>query len=806
MYLFSTQWANDAADAVVAGTHNSIIQFHKNQRKGPGFHRHPPGYIVEGEDEPEAVTRKTKTGKRGAAAAARDKDGDREEEEIKLDGHKRKNSRANLNTENQSAATKKRKTSIQKDSPSVKTQSPPPFLRSSRRLRNLHNPTTISPSLPPPPPTPSTSDSDEDDKEDDDEEKLKTPSPVPVPAQLSGLSHARATRSSRRLMNVSPPQVDAANDPEDLTASKPSPMNDDSTPDVTRDLEEEEDGQPENMEDGNTVDNERNEAREDAYRSPDFHSLEDLSGQPSDESRPDLDKDNNYTICHGTPRAAPLQVPTTDMSSPKEWQEEQLVRQQQHSLPQYTEPKSSDLYSAPTSESVVSPDLAAGDSVMDITSTPSTLHVQDGRGVNSNTHTSSEHHPAPPLFTQAAALPYQQKDWGPGVLSGHSPYPSNITSGYHPGMYGHPMHGMPYHPPPGQPPMAGHSYPYTMAYSWGHPSAVAASQHQHQQVMVPPQARLGEGLLQGRPGIMPGGVVESPGYPHGHLRPPMHAAAAGGMSESSSHYKEKRKSYSDSPSTSPAPAQGLMGGSAQSRAPGPDMLLLGPSSYMSSRDIPPQHPLTHSFIGSTAAGAHHPMSHDHLPHHPFPYSFEPSAHPSLQMWQQSQMQGQQLRPITGVPHAQLAAPIAPCGLWYGPGESSVPSHLVPSQELHVSTAGKKAGGSGRGKMKRDSGDGHSNMSSNRNSNNNNSTAKLAEKSYVADYQAKAFPDLVQRSSDVVQQQVLVEQGVCNSAQQANSQEAPQQLLVGTASTLQQEQQLSVAEYHQTGGLADTNGW
>ena len=108
------------------------------------------------------------------------------------------------------------------------------FLAIELLVEKRAQPYLICPPLPSHP-TPSISNSDKDDKEEDKEEKTRTPSSHPVPAKLSGLSHASTTRASQRIMNVSPPQDDAANDTENSTASKPSHLNKDITQDVTKD-------------------------------------------------------------------------------------------------------------------------------------------------------------------------------------------------------------------------------------------------------------------------------------------------------------------------------------------------------------------------------------------------------------------------------------------------------------------------------------------------------------------------------------------------------------------------------------------
>ena len=794
IYTFSTMWANEAADAVVACKYDSIIQFHKNQPKGPGFHRHPPGRVLE-EGEEMMTPQKNKT--------SEEKEGGSEEQ--KLEGPKRKVIRANASTERQTSATKRGRGSMPKSSPStkVKVQSPPPFLRSSQRLRCQWNQT---PSTPPP-------DSGEEEKKDEEKveeiEEEKTTPPLPLPIRSSVSSHGRTTRASRRLASARKVEDDPIGDQE-INVSKASPLKDTASMDdrSSQDKMDEEDDEVDN-EDGSG-------GSEDAVKSPEPKSPRNVPSQPHDPSPP-LDKDNNYTICHGTPRP-PAPSPRADISSPKEWQQQQP----QHNLPQYPVSKISDPYNeSVASDRVVSPGQVVGTGMNMSGTSLSTLHLQEGDASGNDgasSHGPSELHPAPPHYTQAAAEAYHQKEWGAGVLSGHVPYPSSIPGGYHPSMYGHPMHAMSYASHAGQPPIASHNYPYTMAYSWGHPSTAAAAQHPHHQGMVPPQARLGEGILPSHPGIMDGGAGEASGYSaQSQLRPPMHAAATGGGgAESSPRYKEKQKSYSDSPSTSPAPARGLMGGPAPSRPPGADMLLLGTPPFISSspRDLPPRHQLTHGFLGSPA----HQISHEHLAHHSFPYPFEPSSHPSLHMWQQSQMQGQPIRPISGIPHAHLAPHMTPHGLWYGPPDASIQSHLVPSRDMLGTGTGKKAGG-GRGKLKRDGGDSHSKMATNRNNSNHNnnnqhSASHPGDNHYVIKYSSSScFPNSEPKCPDFSitrqHQLALGGQDVCNSTKTQCSttyQPHARDFLLGAASLQQHLASELKNESQSTVVYSSTDNW
>ena len=694
VYIFSTQWANEAAEAVTAGKFNTIIQFHQNQPKGPGFHRHPPSKPLLKEGPPD----KSETQKSDEKKKEEEKDPKINDQLGK--GQKRRSGQASLSNDGQSSIVKKRRSSIQQCKTPPKEQSPPPFLRSSRRLRRQKNPSPI-PSPPPPALI---------GEEEENDEAQSPPTPPSLPRPPSG-TRGRITRTSQRLAKarqrngstnkqaLPPDRKNSSAEEEDVpeSSSKKSKIN-------------EESGKPDEAK--NMAESPKSPVEED---SPHVDPSQVPMSQTADE--------DNYTICHGTPQThSPSRA---DISSPKEWQDPK--GQGKRALgPSHQQSVGPPDPSVGGSGGVLSPPQGNSPSVggirVSLDHQPGGGHVQEGGNVS---HALTEPH-LPPSHHHIPADYYHHKDWS-GLAA--SPY-AGMHGGY-PGMYNHPIHGLPYAPHSGQP-IPGSNYPYAMPYPWSHHHASLGSHREHmiqQQRQAATQGRSGEAIQQMRQGI----TAESQNYQHGHLRQQMPASA--------SRFKE---GYSDAaqPSTSPqgvahTPAMDkLPVTSAPGHAPPPSLHQLG--SPVSSPHGLPHHQLTHTLSRPTS----HPITHEHLPHHPFPYAFETSSHHPLHMWQQTQMQAQQIRPIPGMHHAHLAPSMAPHGLWYSPAAPPLPPHLVPGQGQEL--LGKKSGN----KMKTSDGDTHhTKITANRNTNNNNDNSlSVREKQCISKYKAKAFPNSREQQS------------------------------------------------------------
>jgi len=569
----------------------------------------------------------------------------------------------------------------------------------------------------------------------EEETKEPTPSPKPPPT-------ARITRASRRLASARQQRlsnngssVDAS--VKDLPKSPPASRKD-------REGTPADSSQPADKTSSSrlskTSDDEKNMSKDDKdneeaadsdiYKSPrGARSPVDSPSPPSAPPPAPLDEDN-YTICHGTPLNQ-VQKRSSDMSSPKSWQnaqhgqqqlQHQLQQQQQQQASPYQQPKARETaFGSPGSEQMISPEPAmpnSGGSAQAFGSAMAASHLPDegGRRLVSSTAgnaMSDSHMPLPPQYAQAAAAESFYKKEG-GM---RSPAASAYPAGGMPGAY-----------QPG-------NYPYPMPYPWRASSTAIHHQHLQQAGGVVPQGqpRPGEVMLPGgasRPilggggGGGAGGVADAPSYSaHGAPLQSMHATATQGGAASSPLYggKDKRKSYSDSPSTSPGPIPATLssrgppgsserGGSSAAAITGGNPMRVGGSTR---RDLV-SHQLPHGFPPGMA-GHHSQLPYEHLPPHSFPYSFEPAAHPSaLHMWQQTQGHHQ----IPGMHPPHLPPSSGPPGLWYpGPGGPLHP-HLMQGQgqDLHAAAANSGAKKGAGSKGKRDGGG--DKMPSNRNNSNN----------------------------------------------------------------------------------------
>ncbi len=699
---------------------NTIIQFHQKQPKDPGFHRHPRIEDEKLSDENEQE--KTPD------------EGEMEEEVVKevpvVKGQKRKSLQGNTKSAPPPPpAVKKRRNSSQHGKTPPRSHSPPSFLRSSQRLRRQRNQSPVVAASPPVAPV------------EDEEEEESQPSPVPVSppsppvAQLPQLggSRGRVTRASQRLAKAKqkndpsnkqevPKEGENSSSEEDSLMSFPkrNKISEESHTDKEEDKDEEE---------------EESEEREKEIIDP-VSKIQSSTDSPqvdtNKSSNPPplstLDEDN-YTICHGTPHS---RSPRADISSPKDWpnnagnkappllspHQQQAAagvadhRSRLHSLghsdsvPVNPSPPAEAVFSPPPQGN--SPGVVMRGSPLDHPRPGSGGHMQQESG-GSGGHTPTNVHPGSHHFP----ADYYHKDWSATGLAQYA----GMTGGY-PGMYNHAIPGLPYGSHAVQQ-IPGSNYAYPMPYSWTHHPSQLGSHGDHmiqqQRQSAGQQARAGEvAHHQSRQGI-PGGGAESPGYPPAQLRQQM---------QSSTWFKEQ--GYPDSsPVTSPPPPATMEKlphtSNSSGQIPAPILHQLG-TSVSSQHGLTPHHQLTHPFSRSSS----HSIAHEHMPHPHFPYSFDASSPASLHMWQQSQMQSQQIRQMHH--HPPHLAP--PPGLWYAPTAPHLPSHLIPQ-------GGKKSSG---GKMKTNGGEPpHAKISANRNTNNNNCSL-VEDKLYVAKYKSRAFRD------------------------------------------------------------------
>lgn len=686
VYIFSTRWANEAAESVLTGRCSNIVEYHQKQPKGPGYHRHPR----KRDDARKSVTEAKKSPEKEPEPEPEE----REEEAKEVTpprGSKRRSVRTSVSADGQTPQVKKRRSSTQQQrkSPPPKVPSPPPFLRSSRRLRRQRNQSPVAPSPPPAATTP-------------EKEKTRSPSPAPPPPPAPRPSSApkgRPTRTSRRLAKAR-----QKNDSSFEGAPEKASSVDNESPEPSPKRNKIDDQEKEGETVGQGEEQEATGVAVVSQISP-GESTHGDNDQPSVPSTT-LEEDN-YTICHGTPHA---NSPRADMSSPKAWQQQQQLlqqQQQQRNAAQHLAPvdptnqiqlaHSNPTLSQQGSERVFSPPQGggiganrSGSQAMEHQRRSSTGHMQHDSG-GSGGHTPTEPHPSPRPSPHQSPHPMPATDYyhGAGIPAHYHGMP-----GGYPGMYNPAIPGLPYPAPPGQP-IPGANYPYAMPYAWGHHAAQLGAHGDH---MQSDSQRSGETIQrQGR-----SGAGEGQGFAHG--RPQL-------MQPGTAMFKNQAGGFTSVPVSSPPGGMAThqeklppQSSSSQQHQHHPPPTAAGHQLGNAAHSIP--HQLSHAMSRPTA----HSVGPEQLPHPSFPYSFDAGSHPSLHMWQQSQMQAQQMRPIPGMHPAHLAPSMTPHGLWYS---STGHPHLVPGQELLV----KKAGGKAKG--------GKSAGAASRNSNNSNNKVTSA---------------------------------------------------------------------------------
>ena len=157
IYVFSTHLANKAAEWVIRGKYDNIIQFHHAQPKGPGFLRLPEAVP---QKPPVGGETETKTGDRGRkltettdsedTPAKGSKPAQRRSSRLSTDESRHESPRVTRLRSHKNVSQ-----SADSEEPDAKTpppSAPPPPVRSSRRLRSRQQPGSVSPPPPSPPP------------------------------------------------------------------------------------------------------------------------------------------------------------------------------------------------------------------------------------------------------------------------------------------------------------------------------------------------------------------------------------------------------------------------------------------------------------------------------------------------------------------------------------------------------------------------------------------------------------------------------------------------------------------------------
>lgn len=729
LYVFSTNMANKAAESVLRGKYDNIIQFHQAQPKGPGFLRLP---------QPKSQSESSTT-KGGETAES--------EEATSSRLHKRQTSRPS--TED-GTMVKKLRSGLRNRSESQtaeESKSPPhapaSSLRYSRRLRRQKADSTgSSPSSP---------------------MSQKSPSPTPPSNQRSTRSRASFQRSE-----ITTPQRSTRSRriPSQENLSKGSPPKPPSTTDHKEDLEnsqqtgeestlsaDEEQEQPPSVSKdmGNQEKSVSGNRKEESQHSP-------LSPSPRETdttSVPPTSQDEvNYTICHGTPVS---KSPATDISSPKAWEQQQRQRhhysQQQQQPQQLQGQQTSHSTSNPASvESAFSPcadPASASHAFPQYTPVSAHAHHLIGREQTMGL----PHH----ISLVDQQLHKEQNNWSANLAS---QFPGYVQTMYNPGL-------APMYPPHAAQAMAAPNYPYPMPYPWGHHAHHMGSHgdhmmqhHQHHRSAKSLHEQSGTSSVTGEllqhprsmDVVQPQHLSQLSHTPQGNL---MQQAVPSSLPSRPSDMNKEPTSFSPDMNAST---------SSLSKPP-----MMEKMPVASTAGLPPP-PTLHQFPTPGSAQHHHQVQHafsrpphaltpEHIPHgtptHPhapgFPYGFEPGAHSisAMHMWQQSQMQPA-MRPIPGMHPSHLQPHLATPSLWYSQPMAPLMPGVgeVPSSGGDHSKVGKKSAKSG-GKSSQMDGSG-SQAKLNQNSNNSNNTSQAhtsqpnhalntsAQLLYAAQYQAQAF--------------------------------------------------------------------
>ena len=604
IYVFSTDLANLAADAVLKNRYDSIIQFHNAQPKGPGF------LCLSKKEEP----------KREANKKRSTSDSGNEEEVVRVP--KRRFSRL----------------SASDDAPTAKKLRSGGQAKGSRFSRRLRQQKEASSS---PPSSPTSEHSSSDNSE---------PSPPVVVHRgrgsgrlgrgrrrgRGGRRNSSSLRNRRRGEIEGELEQDSAGDKEDEDQNGEREELDTSKDTDKHETAEDEEEQKNDSE--HRPGSDYGERKQDHPRSPALN----LTPQASSKQQPVVEGENNYTICHGIPHSKGNR--TVDMSSPAPKPPPQTHQAKSTAASSPAAASAMMPPSQPTQHDIAS--LGVIDKGQKLQQMPAGV-VSSGRDPML-----AGQHPHPDFHKDATVAP---NNWPGGLGPQFAPVPS--------GYYGAGIHPMHYTPHAAQH-VPGANYSYGM-YPWGahtvgqpsrdqHPYVTHESLQQHAR-SSPASSQSGEivggrtsaathvayqhhprGLHPSRPSDAVHGELGkepgSSGAPQGH--------EAAVMKSTSSHEKHPTQPHPTHPHTS----------------------LHGPGAATTLAQV--QHPAfsrpPHATLTTEQISAVH-----HQTAAPFPYGFDPNNPAALShmLWQQQQ---HQIRAAGGVhpshlpPHLQPAA----AGMWY----------------------------------------------------------------------------------------------------------------------------------------------
>ena len=632
VYVFSTHLANSAADAVLKGRYNSIVQFHNAQPKGPGFIRQ--------------VQQKEIAGKREGVDAVKSPNIERDGGGGWEKAPKRRSEHLSV-SEDTPVQKKLRSSGQARSSPALEDSNGGPGTRYSRRIRRQQ-----ASSISSPPSSPTSNQSTDEGG-----------SPKLNPLRSRG----RVGGGRRSGVRVTP--LPNSNQKEEEGEEK---------------REEEEEEEEEGEEESKVVGGRASLSKDEEGRSGERKDGT-LNSMPQDSNAGEegisphhpmrvlpqmmashrlLPEEDNYTICHGTPRSrgnsavdmsspaakAPAGSRPSDMTSPVD--NHGVPNSQAAAHPNATNPTHG---GGPGERDggerdhskLISPARIAG------------LHAHDPM-IAQNIHVHHDYHKEP-------------NNWAAGI----GPQFSAVPGGY----YGHGIHPMHYPANPAARHVPHANYPFGVPYPWGHttmgPHSRTPESGQHHYAGQTDSSVLHARSVETSPSTQsfshPPPHMAYPHYYHSpHAAAHTPASSDGGKSPASIPSDTHVSSPSTASSTSPTVMKNpsLVAPQAHHAQLSPHAALRQLSSPGSAQ---PSLPVHHAFPRPSHP---HPLAPEHpsgsVPGHhpsaPFSYGIDPNNPAALHMhpfWQHPQMQQHPMRPIPGVHPSHLPPHLQPApGMWY----------------------------------------------------------------------------------------------------------------------------------------------
>ena len=628
IYVFSTDLANSAADAVLKNCYDSIVQFHNAQPKGPGY------LCLSKKQEPKKAVNST-----------RNLSGSESEREGGARAPKRRSSR--LSVSDETPATKKLRGGRQTDD-AKRT-------RFSRRLRRQQQSSASPPSSP-------ASDHSSSD------------SPASPPTSQRGRGRQR---SSRGAVGRRGGQRGRGRGRRQSRRRRGGEVEEEEEEREEDSDNEDDEGEPEEEKDDGEMDESREtddklEAEGDgevSAQSPEdpYDGKQDMGPRDSSMNLPQqtsselLEEDNNYTICHGTPRTKGGRSAAVDMSSP---------------VSQTRQPKSAAL-SSPAG--TTPPSESSHPTPHDISSLGVADKQQKATPSNVSSITSGGRSQDPMIGGQQPHSDVHKDATAPNNWPGGLGHQFSHVPGYY-GAGIHPMHYAPHatqHVPSA-------NYSYGM-YPWGahhmgqpsrdpqHPYATHESP-QHVRSAAAASSQAGHLSQSGGHASAPPAAYQRHPHTVHHSHPTASTPSETGK-EMSSAGSQGHESAGATPSHEKHPHHAHSHTSLhQLSGPGSAQATALPQVHHAAFPRPP-HALTTEQLSAATAVHHHPAA---AAAAPFTYGFDPSNPAALShmhhLWQQQQHQirAAGVHPSHLPPHLQHTATAA--GMWYSPHVQQLMQH------------------------------------------------------------------------------------------------------------------------------------